>query len=195
MIMKTNLLSHSKTYVYLLAIVPWFLFGCGTTSQVFTDYDKSAHITEYKTFGWSTPLSIEVRNNPLYYNELSDKRIKSAVTVQLESRNYKYSEDPDLEIHYHIIIEDKTVMRTDPYGYYYGPYWMRSEVSVYEYQEGTLIIDLMDAKTDNLVWRGWITNFLKNRDPEKMEESINNAVRMIFAEYPYRANQIEPETE
>lgn len=192
--MNTNRFKSFRNYVYLL-LLPWLMAACGTSSQVFTDYDKTAHLTEYKSFGWSTALSIENRNNPLYYNELNDKRIKSAIAVQLESRNYRYSEDPDLEIHYHIIIEDRTVMRTDPYGYYYGPYWMRSEVSVYEYQEGTLIIDLMDAKTDNLVWRGWITNFLKNRDPEKMEESVNNAVRMIFAEYPYRANQIEPETE
>lgn len=192
--MKTIWRTLIRNYVYVV-LLPWLMASCGPTSQVFSDYDKSAHMTEYKTFGWETSLSIESRNNPLYYNELNDKRIKNAVAVQMESHLYKYSEDPDLSIHYHIIIEDKTVMRTDPYGYYYGPYWMRSEVSIYEYQEGTLIIDLMDAKTDNLVWRGWITNFLKNRDPEKMEESINNAVRQIFAEYPYRANQIEPETE
>jgi hypothetical protein len=192
--MKTNWITHIRNYGYLL-LLPWLVASCGTSSQVFSDYDKSAYMTEYKTFGWSTPLSIEARNNPLYYNELNNKRINNAVAVQLESRNYKYSEDPDILMHYHIIIEDKTVMRTDPYGYYYGPYWMRSEVSVYEYQEGTLIIDLMDAHTNNLVWRGWITNFLKNRDPEKMEESINTAVRMIFAQYPYRASQIEPETE
>ncbi len=191
--MKTNWLTAYKNLLYPMLL--WLAVGCGSTTQVFTDYDRDAHISGYQTFGWLSPLSIEARNNPLYYNELNDKRIKNAVAVQLESRNYTYSEDPDIMIHYHIIIEDKTVMRTDPYGYYYGPYWMRSEISVYEYQEGTLIIDLMDAKTDNLVWRGWITNFLKNRDPEKMEESINNAVRMIFAEYPYRASQIEPETE
>lgn len=191
--MKTNWLTTYKNLVYPMVL--WIAAGCSPTSQVFTDYDRDAHISRYQTFGWLSPLSIEARNNPLYYNELNDKRIKNAVVIQLESHNYKYSEDPDIMIHYHIIIEDKTVMRTDPYGYYYGPYWMRSEISVYEYQEGTLIIDMMDAKTDNLVWRGWITNFLKNRDPEKMEESINNAVRMIFAEYPYRASQIEPETE
>jgi hypothetical protein len=192
--MKTNWFTAIRSYVYL-ALLPMFVAGCGTTSQVFTDYDKSAHLTEFKTFGWSTPLSIEARNNPLYYNELNDKRIMNAVAVQLESKNYKHSEDPDLLIHYHIIIEDKTVMRTDPYGYYYGPYWMRSQVSVYEYQEGTLIIDLMDAATDNLVWRGWMTNFLKSQKPEKMEESINEAVRMIFAEFPYRAGQVETETD
>lgn len=173
----------------------WLLLGCGPTSQVFTDYDRTANLEAYKTFGWLASTSIEGRNNPIYYNELNDKRIKTAVANQLESRNYKFSEEPEMLIHYHIVIDDKAVVRTDPYGYYYGPYWMRTEVNVYEYREGTLIIDLMDADTNSLVWRGWITSFLKNSDPSKMEESIDRAVRMIFAEYPYHARKSEQDTD
>lgn len=172
-------------------MIAWLLVSCGPTSQVFTDYDRTANLNEYQTFGWLPPTNIETRNNPLYYNELNDKRIKTAIAKQLESRDYQFSEDPEMIIHYHIILEDKTVVRTDPYGYYYGPYWMRTEVNVYEYREGTLIIDLMDADTNSLVWRGWITSFLKNSDPNNMEESVDKAVRMIFAEYPYRASKSE----
>jgi Domain of unknown function (DUF4136) len=183
--MKTNAIGFVKIFGLILL---WLPFGCGPTSQVFTDYDRTANLEEYKTFGWVEPVAIEARNNPIYYNELNDKRIKLAVAAQMESRNYTYSENPELLIHYHIIIEDKTVMRTDPYGYY-GPYWMRTDVTVYEYREGTLIIDLMDAETNSLVWRGWITSFLKNSGPDKMEESIDRAVRMIFSEFPYHASK------
>ncbi len=185
--MKTNLFDFDKLY---LLVIAWLFVSCGTTSQVFTDYDRTANLNEYQTFGWQPTTNIEARNNPLYYNELNDKRIKTAIAKQLESRDYQFSEDAEMVIHYHIILEDKTVMRTDPYGYY-GPYWMRTEVSVYEYREGTLIIDFMDADTNSLVWRGWITSFLKNSDPNNMEESIDKAVRMIFAEYPYRASKSE----
>jgi hypothetical protein len=185
--MKTNLFGFDKLY---LLIITWLLLGCGATSQVFTDYDRTANLNEYQTFGWQPPTHIEAQNNPLYYNELNDKRIKTAVAKQLESRDYQFSDDPEMIIHYHIILEDKTVMRTDPYGYY-GPYWMRTEVNVYEYREGTLIIDFMDADTNSLVWRGWITSFLKNNDASNMEESVDKAVRMIFAEYPYRASKSE----
>jgi hypothetical protein len=183
--------THIKYYLFL---IPWLLIRCGPTSQVFTDYDRSANLDEYQTFGWQATPSLEANNNPLYYNELNDKRIKNAIGQQLESRNYTYSDKPELLIHYHIIMEDKTIMRTDPYGYY-GPYWMRTEVNVYEYREGTLIIDLMDADTNSLVWRGWITSFLKNSNPSKMEESIDKSVRMIFSEFPYRARPEEPETD
>lgn len=175
--------------MFLFITISGLLYSCGPSSQVFTDYDKTADLKEYQTFGWLNRSPGEATNNPLYYNELNDKRIKTAVTAQLESRNYKYSDNPEMLIHYHIIMNDKTIVRTDPYGYYYGPYWMRTEVNVYEYQEGTLIIDIMEADTNNLVWRGWVTSFLENRNLEKMDESIDRAIRMIFAEYPYRAEQ------
>jgi len=175
---------------FSLIIMPWLLMSCGPTRQVFTDYDKSANLDEYQTFGWLTQTEIEERNNPLYYNELNDKRIKDAVGNQLETRNYRFSENPELLIHYHIIINDRTMLRTDPYGYY-GPYWMSTEVTMYEYREGTLILDFMDAATNSLVWRGWVTNFLKNSDPQKLEASINEAVSMIFSKYPYRAAKKE----
>lgn len=187
--MKTYWFTPLLNSIFLVLLI-WLGNSCVPTQQVFTDYDRSAHLSEYQTFGWADPVFIEARNNPLYYNELNDKRIKDAVAVQMQTRNYKYSDNPDLLIHYHIIIEDKTAVRTDPYGYY-GPYWMRTQVDVYQYREGTLIIDLMDANNKNLLWRGWITSFLKNQGPEKMDASISDGVRKIFAEYPYRASIID----
>ena len=188
--MKTNISSYLN--VYLISIA-WLLIGCGPSLQVYTDYDRSANMDTYQTFGWIPSTDIETRNNPIYYNELNDKRIKNAVATQLESRHYHYSEKPEMLIHYHIIIDDKTIVRTDPYGYYYGPYWMRTHVNIYEYREGTLIIDIMDAATNSLVWRGWATSFLKDKDPEKIEVSIADAVRMIFSKYPYHASTREQE--
>jgi Domain of unknown function (DUF4136) len=189
---KTNLLSLKyKGFpgIYFL-IFHILLAGCGSSSQVYSDYDRSANIEEYRTFGWLPSDQIEARNNPLYYNELNDKRIKNAVAAQLESKGYRYKiSKPEILLHYHIIIEDKTTVRTDPYGYYYGPYWMRTHVDVFQYREGTLIVDLMDAATNSLVWRGWVTSFIKNTNPEKTEENIQQAVRMIFSKYPYMANK------
>lgn len=177
-----------KTKIALLILLAFLLIGCAPSVHVFSDYDRSANIEAYRTFGWLPDELIEARNNPLYYNELNDKRIKNSVAEQLEARGYQYSkENPELTIHYHIIIEDKTVMRTDPYGYYYGPYWARSEVTVFEFREGSLIIDLMDAATNNLVWRGWMNPFMRNENPEKAEEQIKEAVLMIFTKYQYHA--------
>ncbi len=176
-----------KTHNFIAILITLLCIGCSPEGQVYSDYDRTAMMEAYRTFGWTQDVLIEANNNPIYYNQLNDKRIKTAVAEQLEGKGYVYDEEnPELLIHYHIILEDKTVLRTDPYGIY-GPYWVRSEVSVYKYREGTLIIDLMDAATNNLVWRGWMNSFLKNENPERMDSQIKEAVMMIFTKYPYNA--------
>ncbi len=171
--------------IYLLSLSLW---GCNSM-KIYSDYDRDISISNYKTYGWPSLGLTESRNNPLYYNELNDKRIRREVEWRLKKLGYEYAEtNSDLVIHYHIIIENRTVVNPDPLGYRYGPYWLNRNVNVYEYREGTLIIDLMDRKTNNLVWRGWAVNFIDEAKPEKMEEQIKKAVQMIFENFPPRAS-------
>jgi hypothetical protein len=176
--------------LFLLASI--LLIGCAPQQHIFSDFDRSANIEEYRTFGWLAYKSAEEHSHPLYYNELNDKRIKTAVADQLEARGYQYNETkPELLIRYHIIIEDNTIVRTDPYGYYYSPYWVSTEVALFKYREGTLIIDLMDAETNSLIWRGWTTNFMKHESLENFDKNIKEAVFNIFTKFPYKAKPID----
>ena len=153
--------------------------------KVYSDRDPDFDLSRYSTFDWGQKVKIEESKNPLHYNELNDKRIKSAVQQQMTSHGYELtSENPDLIFHYHIIVGDRSVVTPDPYGYRYGPYWMRMQTDVYAYREGTLILDLMDRKTNNLVWRGWAVSAIDEIDPEKMDELIKTAVARIFRKYP-----------
>jgi hypothetical protein len=74
------------------------------------------------------------------------------------------------------------------YGYNYSQYWIRNQMDVYQYREGTLIIDLMDANNNNLIWRGWGTAILDNGDIDLTEEKINHAVYKILKEFPPNKN-------
>jgi hypothetical protein len=166
--------------------------ACSPTVRVYTDYDRDVQISNYTTYSWMSVRDIELKNNPLLYNELNDKRIKEAVNKELDEKGYKRLDaNADFIMHYHIVVEDKTAVRTDPYGYYYGPYWTRSRVNVYPYREGTLIIDLMDVKTNNLAWRGWAVAVLEGNisDPETRTAMIQSAVHKIFEAYPYTAKR------
>lgn len=116
--------------------------------------------------------------------ELTDKRIKAAVDRLMPVRGIKSSvTDPDLRIHYHLTIEDKSIIRTDPYGIY-SPYWTRNQINAYQFKEGTLIIDFMDARTNAWVWRGWAISILEGDDVALTEEKINVAVTKILNEFP-----------
>ncbi len=169
------------------------LAACSPEIRVYSDHDPDYHVRDFSTFDWGQKSSIEANQNPLHYNELNDKRIKSAILKELSSRGYSRTEaDPDLVIHYHIIIDDQSVVTTEPFGYFYGPYWMRMRTHVYSYREGTLIIDLMDPKTNNLVWRGWATAAIDVMTQEQTEEMINRAVAKIFRRFPASIKSQEP---
>lgn len=172
------------------------LAGCGPQISVFSDYDPDYDLWTYKTFDWGQKVKIEEGKNPLQYNELNDKRIKAAVQEQMTLRGYQLtSEAPDLILHYHIIIDDQSVIRTEPYGYRYGPYWMHLNTNVYSYREGTLILDLMDRKTQNLIWRGWAVTEISEIDPEKVDGLIKTAVARIFKKYPKAPTRLQTSKE
>jgi hypothetical protein len=172
------------------------LAGCSPQIRVFSDFDPDYDLWTYKTFDWGQKVDIEAGKNPLQYNELNDKRIKAAVQQQMVSRGYELtSNSPDLALHYHIIVDDQSVVSTEPYGYRYGQYWMRMQTDVYSYKEGTLILDLMDKKTNNLIWRGWAVSAIDQIDPEKVDELIKTAVARIFKKFPKAENKIQTSKE
>lgn len=176
----------------LLGFFLVLLFACSPEIQVHTDFDPDYDLWTFKTFDWGQKVNIEEGKNPFHYNELNDKRIKSAVQGQLTSRGYLLTEtNPDLVLHYHIIVKDKSVLAPEPYGYKYSSYWMRMETNIYSYREGTLILDLMDSKTNNLIWRGWAVSPLDSSyDPEEIDKLIKTVVTRIFKKFPKTGNRI-----
>ena len=171
---------------YLFIVSMLLITGCSQQIVVHTDFDPDYDLWKYKTFDWGQKVNIEEGQNPLHYNELNDKRIKAAVMQQLTKRGYKLApENPDLILHYHIIVKDQTVVITEPFGYSYGPYWVRTNTNLYSYKEGTLILDLMDKKTNNLIWRGWgVTEINEVYSTKEIEELTNTVVAKIFKSFP-----------
>lgn len=166
--------------------------ACSPELKVFTDRDPSYDVTQYKTFGWEPMASIEKGRNPLFYNELNDKRIKHAVQDQLISRGYELVEDdPDFIIHYHIIVQDQSVITADPFGHAYSPYWLSMQQNYYQYTEGTLVIDLMKAGTNDLVWRGWAISIIdETYEAQEMDRLIQEAVTKILKDFPRSKAQL-----
>lgn len=159
--------------------------SCSEKIRVYTDKDASRDIRAFATYKWDEIKNIETANNPLYYNELNDKRIKKEVNAQLQNRGYKLADgEAELIAHYHIVIKDETVYR-DMTTFYHGARWLESDRSAYTLREGTLIIDLMEAKTEELIWRGYAISILDEYRPDISEEMLNEAIIKIFREFPH----------
>ena len=169
----------------LLLFILSIFAACSPQIKVYSDRDPDYDLNAYSTFDWGQKGNVEEGKNPLHYNELNDKRIKAAVQEHMMEHGYQLtSEAPDLILHYHIIVDDQSVVATEPYGYRYSAYWTKTQTNVYAYRQGTLIIDIMDGKSNNLIWRGWAVAAIDDIDPTKVEELIKAAVARIFTKFP-----------
>ena len=76
------------------------------------------------------------------------------------------------------------------YGYRRGRYgayggYPATQTEVRQYTEGTLTIDLVDTRSDQLVWEGTAVGRVRESVRENLEEAVNNVVAEIFTRYPY----------
>jgi hypothetical protein len=167
------------------------LSACAADIMVYSDRDPAYDLSNFGTFDWAEKTDVENGKNPLYYSDLNDRRIKAAVEKELFSRGYtRTTKNADRVIHYHIVVEEESVLAPEPYGYFYGPYWMRARLHVHTYREGTLIIDMLDPQTKNLVWRSWATAALDMITENEVEPIIYRAVAKMFKEFPHSSQSI-----
>lgn len=177
--------------VNLLLIFTVLVMSCSSIS-VNHDYDKEANFVALKTFDWIAQPSNVVGdvNAARARNDLIDSRVKSAVNNQLVAKGYQQnSENPDFLIAYHTGLKEKVNVSSYGYGYYprgrYYGWGGGSYVDVHQYEEGTLILDFVDAKAKQLIWRGAATKALEsNPSPEKIEKNINKVIAKILEKFP-----------
>ncbi len=160
--------------------------GCSSVS-VSHDFDSQVDFANLRTYSWITaPESTsESVQKELQTNSLIESRVKKAVNRQLAAKGLRETtQDPDFLVAFHTGVQDKTDVQS--WGYGYGYWGMRGGgVSTIHYQEGTLILDFIDPKSNNLIWRGTGKKVVSERTtPEKSEKEINEAVEKILAKYP-----------
>lgn len=150
-----------KSPAVLLVLVSTVFMHCSSMA-IKSDFDPQADFARYKTFDWMP----RAKPSP---NPLHEKRVAAAGA-------------PDFLVVVHANVQDK--LDVDTYGYRYGRYGRRvgTYTTVREYQQGTMVIDFIDAKTKELFWRGWAKGEVSN--PETAKEKIDEVVAKILAQYP-----------
>ena len=170
-----------------LASVAWL--ACSGI-RVSTDYDPSADFSNLGSYAWFDERS-GVQGDRPDVSSLLDRRIRSAVDGELSQKGIESVDKNSAKmlVSYHLGVESKLDVNTMDTGYGYGRYGRYSSIgtttTVTEYQEGTLLIDVIDPVSKQLIWRGsgqarvreWST-------PEDREKRIHEAVKEILAEFP-----------
>jgi hypothetical protein len=173
------------------------LQGCATYT-VKSDYDPKANFANLKTYAWLQPKkhSDDLR----LHDPLLDKRITEAVNATLRRKGYRPIAErgkADFHVCFHTAIKKRIDVWTMNSMYGYPPGWGWNHYSrtrrmyahsprMVSYDEGTLIVDVVNAKNGQLIWRGALQARLddKKRTPEEKEKRITDAVEKIFARFP-----------
>ncbi len=181
---------NSKLLVACLALGLLAVGGC-VGPKVLTDFDPSAEFSAFRTFAF-VGLTDKDQGGVLD-NSLLRKRIEEMVSRELTAKGLRQvgaDERSDLLVHFWVGVKEKQrVESTGPVGGAYGGrYGWRAgyyggAVTTYEYQEGTLIVDLAESSKKDLVWRATIVGTL-GESPEENLEIANKGVAKAFEHYP-----------
>ena len=170
------------------------LVGCASTPETSADYDRTVDFAQYRSFGFFDKVGTDEAD----YESLVTRQLKASTRRELEARGYRYTETaPDLLVNFNASVTQQTRVRHMPfyggyygygYGYpgYYGA-WAGYEPYVDQYEEGTLNIDIVDARRKQLVWEGVTVGRVTDKAKKNRATAIDLAVQDMFVRFPFRA--------
>ncbi len=165
-----------KASVVLVFALLAFIVSCGPSISVNHDYDPGYNFANLKSYNW---MKITV---PQGASELVIKRFMNAIDKELEAKGMvKSQENPDFLIAVQGLTQTK-VNVTD-YGYGYRR-WGAGGVDVSTYEEGTVLLDFVDGKSQEMFWRGAATGTAEpGLSAEKQEQKFAMAASKLLAKF------------
>ena len=121
-------------------------------------------------------------------NQLDADRVSDAVKAEMTAKGYAAAEGTDFAFAMHFGKQQKTDINSWGYGWGAGPGWRgrgAGGVDVYQYEEGSLVLDLVDMKEKKLIWRGTGTGVLSSSpNVQERTDAVSKAVKSILAQFP-----------
>jgi hypothetical protein len=189
-----------KAHVFLgsiLVLAAIAFTGCGVSAHV--EKDPSVDLKNYKTFAWLTDHNGSHKEGRNYQN-FQEKNLKEMVNAQLEKNGWRMvRSNPDVLIDYDIMVENDVKNQSEsvysrPYvRYFYNPYTKRINSVYYPsqymgensyavpYRSGTITLNFVDTKSNNLVWQGWAETEITNK--RLQQDDMKKVVKAIFKKF------------
>jgi hypothetical protein len=190
---KTHSARPGKLLLPILALVYLSLVLVGCRSfNVQTDWDSAVAFGELKNFHFVEPPKIEGAD-PFADNSLLRKRVQRAVEQVLIERGYRSAgtrEDADFVVTFAVLLDQEfrvNGVSAGGGGYRgrgYGVGGGYSSANVRSFQESTLLLDLLNPSTEDILWRGWGTGIVGTRDRDRSDERMDKGVRAILDKFP-----------
>ena len=186
-----NGFSFRFTVKFLLILLT--VFGCAPV-EIKVDYNKQIHFDIYRTYKWITNEQLDIIDLNID-KQVLDKLVTNTGNKQLDQKGFSIdNESPDFLVSYYLVIGTKTDVYIAENYYSNIPYKLPSTTSStrdYQrirestYEQGILIIDIVDQVTKERIWRGYAQSRLGiYTDPEKREKRVTSAVNKILSNFP-----------
>jgi hypothetical protein len=171
--------------INLLTVFLLLVFGSCSSVKVYSDFDNKVDFTQYRTYAFHKNGIDKVE-----ISQLDKKRILNAIDRELVNKGMIKSNNPDLLINIFTKEREKIDVNQFNMGWGYGwgwgwnPYlWGGRNTYATSSTEGTLYIDLIDARKNELIWQGEGVGYLTENRREK-EKRINEFVAKILEQFP-----------
>src|SRR5260370_18967992 len=157
--------------------------SAASAQQVKTDYDRSANFGQYKTYSWQ---QVKTKDG------LDVDRIKSAVNAALAAKGLtQVDSGGDVSIIALEMTQNQQTLNTFYDGFGGGWGWRgfgggglgEATTTTDTYKVGTVVVDLFDTKTKQLIWRGTASNTLSNNS-DKNIKNLDKGVNKMFKHVP-----------
>ena len=170
---------HAMRFVQQAVVLSAMLLVAPDTSSaqsIQSDYDRAYDFSQVKTYDYVPHQG--GRPDPLAGNPMNERRIRAAIDSHFVARGItRDTLNPSIRVAYYAA----TRQRVNVQDWGYGPgRWGTRRLDVHEYTQGTLVLDLVDAASKELVWRGTASGTVELRDADR---KIRDAVRKLFERY------------
>ncbi len=159
------------------------LTGCPGGATIHTDYDHNTHFSQFHTYSFGEVST----DNPLF-----EQRIKDEISKDLQAKGLQQAQGTgDLVVtavgSQHNRKEYNTFYDNPGFGgYYYGGFgegFGTSTTTVMHYKVGTLVVDMYNASSKHLVWRGTASRGVSG-NPDTNTAAVNGAIDHMLSNFP-----------
>jgi hypothetical protein len=178
-----------KTRVLAAVVLAVVLSSAAFAQKINTDWDRSANFSNFHTYAWEP--------SPHPAKDFWNQRIVDGINQQLQAKGLTKVDanaNPDMWVVYSNSIHDqKQVVGT---GYNMGPGWgwgwwggpTSVTYNTYVSKQGTLVVDIADAKDKQLLWRGSAVDTISDNNNKNIS-NLDKALKKLFQNYPPKAKK------
>ncbi len=186
----------STRHRFLLFLGIILLVGACSSNREKTDYRTDYDFSQLKSFAL-LPVDKSVYSNPKV-SQIEVDRVGKLLSGELQKRYQKVDKSlADFYVRYFVVVEER--MKVDTYNASYGmyPYGYGYHFGMHApqtrntyYQQGSIIVDIIDAKSQDVVWRGSTEAKVTNQaTPQEREARVSQYLMELFGLFPPAINQ------